>query len=96
MAFGNIIRSASSPSSSPSGIGGDANTIWHCDYNSDKIYELDTSDFSVTRSASSPSSSPYGIGGDANTIWYCDYSSDKIYELDADIPITFIPQMILT
>ena len=87
MAFGDVIRFASSPSSSPHGIGGDSNTIWHCDFNSDNIYELDTSDLSTIRSASSPSSDPYGIGGNSNTIWHCDLNSDRIYELDADAPI---------
>jgi len=31
MDFGDVIRYADSPSSIPLGIGGDANTIWHCD-----------------------------------------------------------------
>lgn len=81
MVFDNL-RSATSPSSSPYGIGGDANTIWHCDASADLIYELSTTDFSVVRSAASPSSSSSGIGGDANTIWHCDYNADLIYELD--------------
>ena len=87
MAFGDVIRFASSPRSFPSGIGGDSNTIWHCDRSSDKIYELDTSDFSTIRSANSPSSNSTGIGGDSNTIWHCNSSSDRVYELDADAPI---------
>ncbi|KKK68092.1 hypothetical protein LCGC14_2947550, partial [marine sediment metagenome] len=33
MAFGDIVRQANSPSTSPLGIGGDASTIWHCDNN---------------------------------------------------------------
>ena len=40
MAFGGTLRSANSPSVTPYGIGGDANTIWHCDRSTDKIYEL--------------------------------------------------------
>jgi len=73
-----IIRYASSPSSQPYGVGGDANTIWLCDPNTDRIYELSTTDFSVIRSALSPwlpyglGRAPEGIGGDANTIWFCD------------------------
>ncbi|GAI76764.1 unnamed protein product, partial [marine sediment metagenome] len=47
MAFGGVVRSADTPSSYPSGIGGDANTIWHCDGATDQIYELLTTDFSV-------------------------------------------------
>jgi len=82
MAFADVQRQAASPSSVPHGIGGDANTIWHNDYSSDQIYELDTSDLSVIRQAASPSSSLTGIGGDANTIWHNDTSSDQIYELD--------------
>ena len=83
MAFGDVLREASSPYTGPSGIGGDSNTIWHCDFNRGKIYELSTTDFSVIRQASSPSTYPSGIGGDSNTIWHCDRNADKIYELDA-------------
>ena len=57
-----VIRSTYSPEDLPRGIGGDANTIWHCD-DCDKVYELSTADFSVIRSASSPSTRPWGIGG---------------------------------
>ena len=81
MAFGDVIRYAASPSNLPYGIGGDANTIWHCDRNESKIYELSTTDFSQVRDAASPSLYPYGIGGDANTIWHCNPNSDLIYEL---------------
>ena len=100
MAFGDTISSADSPSTFPSGIGGDANTIWHCDASVDKVYELDTSDFSQIRSAASPSINPNGIGGDANTIWHNDCDTDKIYELDtsdfseissADSPSIILP-----
>lgn len=36
------VRSASSLSTMPLGIGGDANTIWHCDSAADFVYELDS------------------------------------------------------
>ena len=82
MSFGDVIRSAASPSSLPFGIGGDANTIWHGDTVVDRVYELSTVDFSVIRSAAAPTNAG-GIGGDANTIWHC-YSvgpSDALHEL---------------
>lgn len=85
--FGDVLRSAASPSLTPFGIGGDANTIWHCDENVDVVYELSTSDFSVVRSAASPSRAPYGIGGNANTIWHCDVNTQKVYELDAAVVV---------
>jgi hypothetical protein len=78
MSFGDVIRSAGSPSSEPSGIGGDSNTIWHADKNVDRIYELNTVDFSVIRSSASPGSNPGDVGGDSNTIWHCE---NIIYEL---------------
>ncbi len=81
MVFGDEIRSAASLSTIPSGIGGDVDTIWHCDANVDKVYELSTTDFSVDREVASPGAYPSGIGGDANTIWHCDYFADKVYEL---------------
>ncbi|GAH44038.1 unnamed protein product, partial [marine sediment metagenome] len=36
-----VDREAASPGGAPYGIGGDASTIWHCDYVIDKVYELD-------------------------------------------------------
>ena len=81
MAFGDVIRSAPSPSTRPYGIGGNANTIWHCDADTNRVYELSTADFSVIRSAAGPSGKSYGIGGDTDTIWHCDEMANKVYEL---------------
>lgn len=83
MPIGEIIRWLASPDSVPSGIGGDANTIWHCAYEAfpNLIYELSSVDFSTVRSANAPAGGSYGIGGDANTIWHCNGFADKIYEL---------------
>ena len=82
MSFGDVIRSANSPGGDPNGIGGNVNTIWHCDfYTAKKLYELSTSDFSVVRNIASPSTGATGIGGDSNTVWHCDYNIDRIYEL---------------
>ena len=86
MSFGDVIRSRSSPSSNPYGIGGDVSTIWYCDYLINEIRELATSDFSAIRCVGSPSNYPSGIGGSNNTLWHCDTSIDKIYELDATPP----------
>jgi len=86
MAFGDIIRQAATGRALPYGVGGDANTIWHCDAMPDQVYELSTVDFSVVRQAASPGVAawgPHDIGGDANTIWHVDVITDEIYELDA-------------
>lgn len=80
MAFGDVIRSASAPSST-FGIGGDSSTIWHNNASS-TVYELDPSDLSVVRSESSPGSGARGIGGDSSTIWHTvRYSPGENYEL---------------
>ena len=79
--FGTVVRSAASPSTTPSGIGGNSSVIWHCDNTANKVYELSTTDFSVVRSAGSPSIRPYGIGGDSSVIWHGDSNADKVYEL---------------
>lgn len=73
-----VVSSAASPNTAGFGTGGDGSTIWHCDYDSDKVYELDSSDFSVVRSAGTLTD-PYGIGGDAKTIWAC--TNPDVYEL---------------
>ena len=79
----NEITDAGSPGTYPYGIGGDSNTIWHVDWDTEKVYELSTSDFSVVRSASSPGTDSLGIGGDSNTIWHCDQGTEKVYRLYA-------------
>jgi len=76
-----LIQFASSPSTTPNGIGGTTSVIWHSDNSSTLIYELSTVDFSVIRSAASPSNRPEGIGGDENAIWHCDFILGLIYEL---------------
>lgn len=82
MAFGDVVRYLASPGGNPSGLGGKANVIWHCDASEDKVYELSTTDLGVVRSANSPGTFPNGIGGTATKIWHCDASSDcKVYEL---------------
>lgn len=82
MAFGDVDRSETAPGSA-SGIGGDANTIWYCENDSNDVYELSTTDLSTVRSDNSPNAGgDSGIGGDANTIWYCNLNTDLIYELD--------------
>ena len=78
--FGSVIRSTTSPNTRPNGIGGDSLTIWHCDVNVDRIYEMSTVDFSVIRSTASPGVAPLGIGGDSSTIWHCDNFLNRIYE----------------
>lgn len=80
------IRTGNAFSWAATGIGGNANVIWHCDDSQNRTYELSTSDFSSIRYASSPSSSPGGIGGNTSVIWHSDCSSDKIYELDPAMP----------
>jgi len=74
-------KTVASPSTSPFGIGGASDVVWHCDANLDQIYELSPTDFSAVRSASSPSTSPLGIGGASDVIWHCDSGVDLIYEL---------------
>lgn len=82
MSFGDIIRSAPTPTATPYGIGGNATKIWHCEGTTDRIYELNVSDFSTARSAAAPSAFPVGIGGNANKIWHSEYAAaGKIYEL---------------
>ena len=92
MSFCVVIRSADSPDSSRGwGIGGDSSVIWHCGTSTDKIYELDTSDFSVIRSAYGPAGLVRGIGGNSSVIWHCGNNYPRIiYELDtAGTPSTF-------
>lgn len=83
MRFGNVIRSAPAPYVYATGIGGTKDTIWHCDYFSDHVYELSVSDFSVVRSRKEYDTpiDPQGIGGDDNTIWCTSGYDYDIFEL---------------
>jgi hypothetical protein len=54
MAFADVQLQADSPSFGPYGIGGDSNTIWHNDYGSDQIYELDADNNQPPTATASP------------------------------------------
>ena len=62
MAFGDVIREAASPLTEPTGIGGDANTIWHCDETTDKIYELDAAVAPTEKSLAGELTDSGGLG----------------------------------
>lgn len=71
-------RIVASPGSSPNGIGGDVNVIWHSDGRLDeatpsglnRLYELSVADFSVVRYTSAAGIS--GCGGKSDVVYTCD------------------------
>ena len=66
--------------------------LYHCDYSSDKIYELDPDTLLPINTVNTPSTYPYGVGGTATRLYHCDITSSNLYELDTDtlLPINTV------
>ncbi len=45
------------------GVVASGGRLYHCDFGTDKNYELDPDTLAVINTVSSPSSNPFGIGG---------------------------------
>lgn len=80
-----VIRENNPPTDYPMGVGGTGSILWHSETLNDRVYELDTNDFSVIRSDKSVgyNGNPNGVGGDSSTIWCCSQYTRKAYELSS-------------
>ena len=78
---GRVIRSFASPSTYPMGLAWDGRALWHCDWNSDLIYQIDPRTGRVIRSFASPSPNPLGLAWDGRSLWHCDNGTDLIYQI---------------
>lgn len=58
MSFGDVIRSASSPSGHPSGIGGNSDTLWGCGASHENIVKLSIIDLSILQNVPAPRVDP--------------------------------------
>ena len=60
--------------------------LYHCDSDSEKLYEIDPDTLLDISSGgvTSPSTRPRGIGGTSTRLYNCDSISDKLYEIDID------------
>ena len=79
-----VINTADSPASSPNGIGGISNRLYHCNNNilARKVYELNPDTLAVIKAVNCDY--PSGIGGISNRLFYCDDVIDRIHELDPE------------
>jgi len=82
MAFGDVIRSAASPFTLPTGIGGKADVIWHCEEYGD-FAELSPTDLSAVRTQADVigGDGARGLGGTTTVIWASDRAADRIVEV---------------
>lgn len=79
-----IISTVSGPAYA-SGIGGDDERVWGCNY-ADNIYEYSPTDLSIIRSRTdvnvvSSKEYLYGAGGGKYVFWLCSYETGKAYEV---------------
>jgi len=60
--------------------------LYHCDVNTDKLYEIDPDTLLDLSSGgvTSPGTNPQGIGGISERLYHCDANLDKLYEIDPD------------
>ena len=77
---GEIIKSFASPGPAPIGLAFDGKYLWHCDYNTDLIYQLDL-DGVIIKSFASPGTDPLSLALDGKYLWHCDLGTDLIYQL---------------
>ncbi len=76
-----LINSFDSPGSAPRGLAYDGAYLWNVDFDSDKIYRLDSSG-NITTSFDSPASEPSGLAYDGSFLWNADSGTGVIYKLD--------------
>jgi len=82
MAAGDILHSFASPAGSPRGLAWSGRSLWHADYGTDRIYELDPVTGAIRNSFASPAGSPRGLAWSGRSLWNVDYDTDTIYQLE--------------
>lgn len=79
MTLGDVVSSFASPSTKPYGLAFDGKHLWHSDWGTLTIYQLDRNG-NILRSFPSPSTVPRDMSFDGNHLWVED--DDLIYQLD--------------
>ena len=77
---GEVIKSLATPGGSPGGLAFDGKYLWHCDFTTDLIYQLDLNG-KVIKSFSTPGGNPSGLVFDGKYLWHCDLGTDLIYQI---------------
>ena len=79
------IKVADCPSTTPRGIGGASNRLFHCNQNPARNYELNPNSLAVINTATGPATNARGIGGTSSQLFHCDVTSpSRSYELNLD------------
>ena len=82
MTLGTVIRSFASPGSTPAGLAFDGRALWHCDFGTDRIYQIDPETGTVIKALIPPGAFPEGIEVVGGTLWHVDTGVNLIYQLD--------------
>lgn len=77
---GEVIKSFATPGTGPVSLAFDGKYLWHCDYDTDLIYQLDLNGV-VIKSFATPGIYPTGLAFDGKYLWHCDSGTDLIYQL---------------
>ncbi|HET6278340.1 MAG TPA: hypothetical protein VFG08_06125 [Candidatus Polarisedimenticolia bacterium] len=76
------------PAAFPTGLASDGLNIWHSDNNSDLIYKIDPSDFSVLDSFPAPGTFSNDLAWDGRFLWVAEAQGERLYKLDVGTPLT--------
>lgn len=90
---GNAIQGHSSIGQGPTGLGYGGGYLFSADSETDQIYIIDPSDYSVLDSFPTVGGShPNGLAWDGEYLWLANNESDSIYQLDVSAIISSIPE----
>lgn len=82
-----VVRSFPSPGPGPSELTWDGDHLWVCDFESDSIYKINPTDFSVVFTFASPDTEPTGLAWDGQYLWHCDRWAHKVYKINPNTGI---------
>jgi sugar lactone lactonase YvrE len=69
------------PGPQPEGIASDGVHLWVADFQTARIYRMDTKTGEVVTSYPSPGPHPEGLAWDGTHLWHCDWDTRMIYRL---------------
>ena len=81
MAAGDVLRSFPSPAGNTTGLAWDGRALWHADYVSDRIYQIDPESGLVLRWFASPAAIPKGLAWAGRALWNADANTVRIYQV---------------
>ena len=75
------VESIPSPVQGNDGLTWDGKYLWIADFNTQKAYQVDSTDGSVIMSFALPGTYPMGLAWDGSYLWVVDEADKKVYKL---------------